>query len=339
MKPNLLAIGVLACATAAHAQNTVSPSSADAALRDRVRAYRQQHEPEIVRDYAALLAIPNLASDAQGIAANAKRIQELLQARGVTTRLLPTDGGPPIVFGELPAAGAKRTIVIYAHYDGQPVDTSQWATPPWQPTLRRGTLEDRADVAALDSLPSPIPGEWRIYARGAGDDKAPIQAVLTALDAMRAAGVQPTVNVKLFFEGEEEAGSPHLAAAITKYADLLRADAWILCDGPVHQSRRMQVYFGARGITDVELTLYGPARVLHSGHYGNWAPNPAAAMAHLLASLRDRNGRILIPNFYDDVLPLSAAEQQAIRAIPDADTQLRNELALAETESAGEPLP
>src|SRR5262249_61755041 len=127
-----------------------------------------------------------------------------------------------------------------------------------------------------DSLHAPLTAEWRIYARAASDDKAPIQALLTALDALMAAKLPIGVNLKVFFEGEEEAGSRHLEAIMRQNAELLKGDLWLLSDGPVHQTRRMQIYFGARGITDLEMTVYGPSRVLHDGHYGNCAPNPAA---------------------------------------------------------------
>jgi acetylornithine deacetylase/succinyl-diaminopimelate desuccinylase-like protein len=307
--------------------------------RDAVRAWRTQHEADIVRQYAELLSLPNVASDTANIQRNADRISELLQARGVKTRLLRVEGAPPIIYGELNALGATRTIGIYAHYDGQPVDATQWASPPWQPRLLDAALDAGGKEIPLTSLPATIPPEARVYARAASDDKAPIQAIVSALDALKAAGAKPSINLKFFFEGEEEAGSPHLPAAFQQYADLLRADAWLLCDGPVHQSRRWQLYFGARGVTDVEITLYGPARVLHSGHYGNWAPNPAAQLANLLASLRDRNGRITIPGYSDEVRPLSASELAAIKAIPDVDAQLKRELALDWTESDGEPLP
>jgi acetylornithine deacetylase/succinyl-diaminopimelate desuccinylase-like protein len=313
--------------------------------RDAVRAWRTQHEADIIRQYFELLSLPNVASDKANILRNADRISELLQARGVKTRLLPVEGAPPIVYGELNAPGATRTIGIYAHYDGQPVDPSQWASAPWHPRLLDAALD--AGGKEIPIPPSPKPGEdgapkispeARIYARSASDDKAPIQAILSALDALKAAGAKPSINLKFFFEGEEEAGSPHLPAAFQQYAELLRADAWLLCDGPVHQTRRWQLYFGARGVTDVEITLYGPARVLHSGHYGNWAPNPAAQLANLLASLRDRNGRITIPGYSDQVKALSASELAAIKAMPPVDAQLKQELALDWTESDGEPL-
>jgi acetylornithine deacetylase/succinyl-diaminopimelate desuccinylase-like protein len=146
-------------------------------------------------------------------------------------------------------------------------------------------------VRAVDKdgrvIPLPPAGkidpEWRIYARSASDDRAPLAAIATALDALKASGIALHSNIKFIFEGEEEASSPHLAQIIAKYKDLLAADVWLICDGPVHQSRRPQVVFGARGITTIDITLYGPNHELHSGHYGNWAPNPAMALARLLA--------------------------------------------------------
>src|SRR5262249_16760226 len=292
-----------------------APSSAQA-IRSAVREYRLQHEVEIVRGYAELLSLPNVASDTANIQANAGRIEALLQQRGFQTRLLSVPGSPPVVYGELPAPGGKHTILWYAHYDGQPVDPSQWASGPWVPVLRDGLTTDPGKTIALDSLRAPLNPEWRIYARAASDDKAPICALLAALDALRAVKVPLAVNLKVFFEGEEEAGSPHLDAIMRQNAQLLKGNVWLLSDGPVHQTRQMQVYFGARGIADLELTVYGPARVLHDGHYGNWAPNPAALLANLLASMRDSNSHILIPGYYDDVRPLSPAEQQALGQMP-----------------------
>jgi acetylornithine deacetylase/succinyl-diaminopimelate desuccinylase-like protein len=230
-------------------------SAQNASVTAAVRAYVSAHEHDILREYVELLSIPNVASDSTNIRKNAEHIAAMLNQRGVEARLLE-GGGPPVVYGELPAPGAQHTLIIYAHYDGQPVDASQWTSPPWSPVLRDSTGREVAAKAA----PAEIPGEWRLYARSAGDDKAPIQAVVAALDALRAARARPTINLKFFFEGEEEAGSPHLSEAAQKYAELLRADAWLFCDGPVNQTRRMQVYFGARGVMGLEITLYGAAR-------------------------------------------------------------------------------
>jgi acetylornithine deacetylase/succinyl-diaminopimelate desuccinylase-like protein len=308
-------------------------------VRKAVREYRQQHEAEIVRSYAELLNLPDVASDTANIRRNAAYIAGALKQRGFQTQLLETAGSPPAVYGELASPGARHTILWYAHYDGQPVDKSQWAGDPWVPVLRDGPVESGGKPVPLDTLHPPLNPEWRIYARAAGDDKVPIQALLTALDALKAAKLAVGVNLKLFFEGEEEAGSPHLEAILRENAGLLKGDVWILSDGPVNQNRRMQLYFGARGVTSLEMTVYGPARALHSGHYGNWAPNPAAGLVDLLSHMRDANARILIPGYYDDVRPLSDEERQALAQIPDVDTQLKRELAVAWTESNGAALP
>jgi len=282
--------------------------------------YRVAHEQEILAEFTGLLAIPNLASDTANIEKNANAIAAMFSRRGANVQLLRLDGAPPLVYATLSAANAKTTMAFYAHYDGQPVDPAQWQTPPWQPVLKNDG------------------GDPRIYARSASDDKAPIIAMLAALDAMRAARMAPSVNLKFMFEGEEEAGSPHLASYFDRYPKELAADAWLLCDGPVHQSRHMQLYFGARGVADLEMTVYGPARALHSGHYGNWAPNPIVTLTHLIDTMRDTDGRILIDGFYDDVTPLTPAERDALAAIPNIDDDLKRELALGRTEGAGKPL-
>jgi len=304
----------------------------------QVRAYVANNKAAILQEFAGLLSIPNLASDQENIRRNAARIVSMLQQRGVEARLLELPGAPPYVYGELRVPGATRTVAWYAHYDGQPVDPAQWATKPWTPVLRDGPHGEGEKEIPLAGATGPFGDEWRIFARSASDDKAPIMAMLAALDALRAAGSSPSVNLKFFFEGEEEAGSPHLQAAFEKYAGVLHADAWLLCDGPVHQSRRLQLYFGARGVTDAELTVYGPMRVLHSGHYGNWAPNPAMLLAHLLTGLRDPDGAIRIPGYYDDVRPLTAEENQALDAVPAVEPQLRAELGLDWTEGHGQSL-
>ncbi|MDQ3998316.1 MAG: M20/M25/M40 family metallo-hydrolase, partial [Gemmatimonadota bacterium] len=279
-------------------------------VRDAVRRYRVTHDVEIVRELAELLAIPNLASDTANIRANARHLVAMLERRGIRARLLESPGSPPVVYGELVAPGATRTVVFYAHYDGQPVTPEDWTTPPWRPVLRDRALADGGREIPLPTTPGTVQGESRIYARSASDDKSPIVAMLRAIDALRAARVPLSVNLKFFLEGEEEAGSPHLRDMLTRHADLLRADVWLFGDGPVHQSGRQQVVFGVRGVVGAELTVYGPRRVLHSGHYGNWAPNPAAMLATLLASMRAPDGRITIAGFYDDVVPVTAADRE-----------------------------
>ena len=265
---------------------------------------------EVIEELTAFLAIPNVASDTPNIERNAAFIVEMFRKRGVEARLLRLDGAPPLVISDVRAPAAKETIAVYSHYDGQPVDASQWVTEPWRPVIKND----------------------RIYARSASDDKAPIVALLAALDRLAATRRTPSVNLKFVFEGEEEAGSPNLQRYLDRFDKELAVDAWIMCDGPVHQSRRPQLYFGARGVTGVEITVYGPQRSLHSGHYGNWSPNPAAMLSRLLASMRDDEGRILIDGFHADVIPVSEAERAALARAPAYDEEIRRELALGRTE-------
>jgi acetylornithine deacetylase/succinyl-diaminopimelate desuccinylase-like protein len=315
-----------------------APGPAAPAVRDAVRAWKAKNELAVLRDFVDLLSLPNVASSLPDIERNAQAITQRLERRGFAARRLGAAGEPPVVFAEKRAPGARRTLVVYVHYDGQPVDPSRWASDPWTPVLRAGRLEDGAATVALADAPPPLDPGWRLYARSAGDDKAPIAGLLAALDALEAAKIPLSVNLKLFLEGEEEAGSPHLERTLEEHKGLLGGDVWLLCDGPVHQSGRMQLYLGARGVTDVEATVYGPSRALHSGHYGNWAPNPAVLLAHLLAGLRDPDGRIGIAGFYDDVRPLSEAERRALASVPAVDDDLRRELSLAATEADGAPL-
>ena len=304
-----------------------------AAIAGQADAWRHQHEQQILGEFANLLAIPNLASDTSNIRRNAEAIRAMLEKRGLTTQLLALPDAPPIVVGDLSGPHAQRTIAFYAHYDGQPVDAAKWRSDPWKPIMRDSA---RRDVDWQNTR--PIDPEWRLYARSAGDDKAPIIGMLAALDALRASEVKPSVNLRFVFEGEEEAGSPHLARYLEKYSKVLRPDAWVLCDGPVHQSRRMELFFGARGVADLEMTVYGPARGLHDGHYGNWVANPIVRLTHLIDSMRDENGRILIKNFYDDVTPPGQAELAALKAIPDVETDLRKEFQIGTTEGNGKHL-
>ncbi len=312
-----------------------SALAASSSPTDPIQAYRQTHEREILAEFAKLLAIPNVASDHEHIAENARTIATLYEARGLAVELLEVPDAPPAVFARLDRPGAKSTVTFYAHYDGQPVDPKEWTGAPWTPVLRTGRLAAGAATVGLDRLPPTLDPEWRLYARSAGDDKAPIIGFAAALDALRAAGLKPQVNLHFLFEGEEEAGSPHLAAILDRYRDALATDAWVLCDGPVHQSGQSQVVFGARGTTDLELTVYGPVRGLHSGHYGNWAPNPISELTHLLDSMRDENARILIPGYLDAVRPLSPAEQQALARVPRVDEELEHAFAIGRTESPG----
>ncbi|HEV7667157.1 MAG TPA: M20/M25/M40 family metallo-hydrolase [Thermoanaerobaculia bacterium] len=316
-----------------------APASHAAEVANR---YRVQHESAIVRDFVELLAIPNVpkyAAAPDGLAKNADEIARRLERRGIHTRRLEVPGAPPAIYGERPTPGATTTVVFYAHYDGQPVDPARWTNgDPFHPYLTDRALADGGKPIPFPAEGAAFDRESRLYARSAGDDKAPIVALLAALDALDEAGIHPTVNLKFFFEGEEEQGSPHLAQMLAAHRELLAADLWLFCDGPVHQSRRPQIVFGARGITSFEITVYGARRELHSGHYGNWAPNPAFDLARLLTSMKDAEGRVLIADFERGMEPIGDLERQALKDIPPIEDDLKRELWLGRTERAPERL-
>jgi acetylornithine deacetylase/succinyl-diaminopimelate desuccinylase-like protein len=279
-----------------------------------IRAFTMAHQQDILDQFTELLKIPNIASDKEGIRRNADAITAMMQRLNLNPRLLTPAGtpdAPPVIYGEWQVPKAKRTLVVYAHYDGQPINPAEWTTGPFTPTELDG----------------------RIFARSASDDKAGVVVILTAIDALRSLHRHPTDNLKVVFEGEEEAGSPHLGAVLKENRALFDAQLWVVCDGPVHQSGRRQVIYGARGDMNVSLTVYGPNRPLHSGHYGNWAPNPALRLAKLLASMKDDQGKVIVPGWYDDVVPLGPTEKQAIAAAAAYDATLKQQLGLGATET------
>ena len=289
------------------------------------RDYTSPRQTELTQQFSDFLSIPNVAADPANLRKNADFLVAQLQQRGAEAKLLtdpalPIDV-PPVVYGEIKTPGARRTIVFYAHYDGQPVTPSEWDTgQPFTPIVKQ------------------VDGEPRIYARGAGDDKAAIFAQLTALSALQAAHIPLKANIRFVWEGEEEAGSAHLEQVLMANRDLIHGDVWLVCDGPVDQTRRQTLIFGARGDAHLQITVYGPNRSLHSGHYGNWAPNPAMMLVQLLAGMKDANGHVLIPHFYDGITPLGPIEKRALANAPVNDELLRQELALGHTDGGGKHL-
>jgi len=299
--------------TPAFAQTTTPPAAA--------LSFTTAHRDDLIRQFSDFLAIPNVAATPDGLRRNANYLLDQLHQRNIDARLLTFPGdptrSPAVVYAHIDTPGATHTIVFYAHYDGQPVTPADWDIPtPFTPTLRT------------------IDGEPRIFARSAGDDKAAIFAQLTALDALRAAHLPLHANIRFVWEGEEEAGSPHFEQILTANSALVHGDVFLICDGPVDQSGRQTVVFGARGDTHLAITLYGPHHGLHSGHYGNWAPNPAMMLAQLLAGMKDANGHVLIPHFYDGIAPLSPAEKAAIARAPVNDAMLMHAFWLGRTDNA-----
>jgi acetylornithine deacetylase/succinyl-diaminopimelate desuccinylase-like protein len=298
-------------------------------VRGAVGHWVVAHQQSLIDELIDLLSIPNVAADKTNIRRNAEHLCGILATRGFAAEVLETSGNP-LVYGDLQVPGATSTLLFYSHYDGQPVDPKAWRqADPFTPVLRTARVDRGGEEVPNAKSIAKFDPEWRLYARSASDDKAPIIALCAALDAIKSSGGKPGWNVRVILDGEEEASSPSLVPAIAKYRDKLRADVMVILDGPAHSSGRPTVAYGARGIVTLNLTVFGPKAGVHSGNYGNWVPNPAERLAALLATMKNDDGRVLVAGFNDGIRPLTPEEQAMINDVPDDSSGMLKTFGLA----------
>jgi len=308
-------------------------AAAEPAFAPRVRNYAQAHRAEILAEYLKLVSLPNIHGDAPALQRNAALLQEMMQKRGLDTALWQTSSGVPVVFGEKRVRGAARTILFYVHYDGQPVDAGHWHQPdPFVPVIRSASIE--AGGKAVTDLSAPSE-EWRIYARAAADDKAPIVALLCALDAL---GHAPMQNVKIILHGEEEGRGPGLEEVIAKYPDQLKSDLLVILDGPQHASGRPTIFYGARGGAGLDLTVYTAKQGMHSGNYGNWMPDANVRLAQLISAMVLPSGKVAIPGFTSDVPPFPPQVRAMMDAVPDQSAKMQQDFGVGSLDGAASSL-
>src|SRR6185503_3251875 len=254
--------------------------------QEKVHQFTKQNEKKLIDEYVKFVSIPNVTRDAANILRNANFIKTMMEQRGIKAEFLDgtTPGINPVVFGEVNVPGAKYTLAFYAHYDGQPVNPEKWTggLKPFEPLFIDKPIEQGGKILTANGN---ISSEWRLTGRGSADDKAGVMTILSAYDALVKTGVALKHNLKFFFEGEEELGSTHLDEIFIKNKDKLQTDLWIIIDGPRHVSGKKMISFGVRGDVNMNLTVYGAKRPLHSGNYGNWAPNPALSLVQLLSGM------------------------------------------------------
>ena len=281
--------------------------------------------------FREFLSYPNDAHDREAILWLVEWMEPQFEARGFRTQRIETPGAPAL-FAERRVEGAARTALIYLQADGQPVDPAKWNQPsPWT-----AVLKERGDDGDWRIIEWPGGGEaidldWRIFARSASDSKGPMTQFLIALDQIAARGSAPAANLKVIVDTEEELGSPHLAEAVQQNRELLAADYLLIFDGPPHASNRPTVTFGARGISTIMLTIWGPKTPQHSGHYGNFVPNPALSLAKLLASMKDDEGRVRIKGYYDGVR-LAKDVKAVLANVPDDEAKILDDMGLVESD-------
>jgi len=289
-----------------------------------VDAWRATRERAIVDELMQFVALPNIATSDADMRRNAVHVAGLFRARGFT--VTSTEGpGAPVVLATLDVPNARGVMTLYIHYDGQPVNPGEWKRcPPFAPCL----VAPSGPLALTPAITTFDP-ETRVYGRSTSDDKGPIIAVLNAVDALRATGRGPLWNLRVVLDGEEEAGSANFRRFATERAAALKADVAITLDGPRHPSGRATLYYGVRGSTGITVRIFGARQELHSGNYGNWAPDPSMRLAKLLASMKDDTGRVTVKGFYDDVVPLTPTEQRAIDEMPNVEAALKRDFLVA----------
>ena len=302
------------------------------AQQQTVAAWRAAHERQIVDELLQLVSLPNVAA-VDDLAANATLLETLFTRRGFKVEQF-TGTGSPVVFASLDVPSARGSITFYIHYDGQPVNAAEWTRcKPFTPCLYSAT-----GPVAPDASRKTFDPQWRVYGRSAADDKAPIIATLNAVEALRAIGSGPAWNLRVVLDGEEEAGSANFRRFATARADALKSDLAITLDGPRHPSGRPTLYFGVRGGAGLTVTVYGAKNDLHSGNYGNWAPDPSMRLAKLLATMKDDTGRVLVDHFYDDVTPLTPTEVRALEDAPNVEAALKKDFSVVLPERAEQRL-
>jgi acetylornithine deacetylase/succinyl-diaminopimelate desuccinylase-like protein len=285
--------------------------------------------PGAFATFREYLSLPNDAHHPGDIERLVVWLEEAFSSRGFTTERLTTPASP-LLLAERRVSDPAATVLVYLQSDGQPVDPSAWhQASPYVPVLKEPYGNGAWADVPWERLEGGYDPEWRVFARSASDSKGPNIQFLAAMDVLTKAGVEPDFDLKVIIDTMEEMGSPYLPAAVERHRDRLAADMLVIFDGPPHYSGRPSLKFGARGIATFTLTTYGPRVPQHSGHYGNYAPNPGSRLARLLASMKDDDGRVTIPGFYDGI-ELSEEARRVLDAVPDDETEIRSQLGIAE---------
>lgn len=288
------------------------------------QAYIRAQAREFIAGLLPLLAQPSVSHDIADVRRCAALLRDTLQAEGVDAEIMETAGNP-VVYGEIAGERDDVTVVLYNHYDVKPVDPlAAWQSEPFRPTFRRGRVEDGAAIVPdWRALSHAALLECLVYARGSGDDKGPLYGNLMAVRTMRAVASRPPCRLKFLYDGEEEIGSPHLPAFLQQHRERFRGDVMLIADGPMHPSGRPTVSLGVRGVMMLEIRLQTANQMLHSGHYGNAAPNAAWELVQLLATMRDAEGNCLIDGFYERATPPTPDEQRLLANVPFDDASMR----------------
>ena len=292
-----------------------------------------QYAQESLQRLRELLAIPNDAHYPSDIEQNVQWCERQFEQRGFNLSRLETPTVPLLLAQKKSSILDAKTVLVYLQVDGQPVDSSFWFQPnPYHAVLKEQSADGGWEIIDWDRLYQASPNkDWRIFARSTSDSKGAVNMFLTALDMIDDESFDPNFNLKVIMDFEEEIGSPHLPEAVKNYSSALSSDMLVIFDGPRHLTNQPTLTFGARGISTITLKVFGPYFPQHSGHYGNYVPNPAVRLAKLISSMKDHDGRVTIPGFYDGI-SISDEVKSILRSVPDDERVINYKMGIASSD-------
>jgi acetylornithine deacetylase/succinyl-diaminopimelate desuccinylase-like protein len=304
--------------------------SAQSLSQSEIEQTAKEQLPKAILELRQFLSLSNIGSKPEDVNQNLAWCLEAMKRRKFETTVL-TVNNVPHVFAQRVYNKKLPTVLFYLQVDGQPVFLSEWDQPnPFEATLKL-KVNDQWQAVDWKEIENP---DSRIFARSVSDSKGPGMAFLSALDILEAKRIKPAFNIKIIMDFQEELGSPNLPALVSQNKDLLSAKMVLIMDGTRHVSNLPTLNFGARGIATIKLTVFGASSELHSGQYGNYAPNPVFKLAKLLAGMKDDTGRVLIPGYYDGIT-LTEEEKELINDMPGSDADLNERLGIAKPDGVG----
>jgi acetylornithine deacetylase/succinyl-diaminopimelate desuccinylase-like protein len=285
----------------------------------------------VLQSHKEFVSIPNLPEDIQNMFKNISWVKKKYKKVGFSFQNLQATT-LPVVFAEKIVNADYKTILFYFHLDGQRVNPDAWnQKDPFSPELKEKAEKGDWKTIPWDHLNTKINDEWRIFARAAADDKAPIVMFLSALEMLESQNKQPKFNIKIIFDLEEEYGSNAFLSTLDTYKEVYNSDYMIIMDGPAHNSNQPTLTFGCRGIATCSITTYGAKLPQHSGHYGHYVSNPVFTLSRLLASMKSEDGKAVIKDYYKDIF-ISKEAQEILKSVPDNEDFIHKGLVISQPE-------
>lgn len=301
--------------------------------KEKIKRASKDKFPSAIFNLMSFLELPNDGHYPNEIYSNLKWCDSIFSDLDFEISTIVTEGAP-LLYAEKIYRKQSKTILFYLQIDGQPVDGSKWDQPnPFRPVIKE-KQNATWTIIDTDRLKTEFNPDWRIFARSASDSKGPAMSLISALQVLKTKKLKPAFNIKVIMDFQEEMGSPSLPKAVMENKTMLQADLLLIMDGTRHLSNLPTLTYGARGIATATIIFFGARYPLHSGQYGNFAPNPVFDAAKMLGALKDENGRVTLPGFYDGIT-LTQKEKEFLKKIPENLDSIRLQLGIAKMDAIG----